>query len=71
MKKPQFDADLWRLRIGKLSLAPGDTLVIQSHDAITEATEYRFREYFETAAPAGVQVLIVPSSIKLSIIGKP
>ena len=70
MKKPVSAPDDWKLRIATLSLAPGDTLVIQADRRLTNAEAYAMREQLETVKPPGVAVLLIDPSITLSKLEK-
>ena len=59
--------DDWRLRIARLDLKPGDTLVAQTATTPSTAGLANLREYLETCTPQGVRVLIIDHTVTLSV----
>jgi hypothetical protein len=55
--------------IAKLSLAPGDILVVKVHQRIAQETFNRISDYFSQQAP-GHRVLILDRDLDLSVLTK-
>lgn len=57
-------------QIARLSLHPGDVLVIKSPFPLSAQQAEACREWFADAVPAGVEMLICDSRLELSVIEK-
>lgn len=68
--KPSENEAAWRLRIEKLTLAPGDTLVAQFDERTTLAAAQTLRDYLETCTPVGVAVMLIGPNVRLSVLAK-
>ena len=60
----------WRLRIAKLELGVGDTLVCQAEMPLSMAQASILRDHLETCAPSGVRVLILDPGVTLTKLEK-
>lgn len=69
MKKPQPQDEHWRMRIARLELREGDTLVASVDGTPSAGYVHTLRENLEMIAPTGVAVLIVSSDVKFSVVG--
>jgi hypothetical protein len=57
-------------RIAKLSLSPGDVLVVAVDRPLDRQTAERMRDHFRSIAPEINRILMVDPSIELSVLTK-
>jgi hypothetical protein len=60
--------DELEFRIGKLELKDGDVLVVKIDGFVTDDTSECVTSYVKGKLPAGVQVLVVPGGVDLSVL---
>lgn len=60
----------WELKIGRLTLVPGDVLVIQVHKTMPDWTLSRVHQYFQSLTPNGVKVMVIDQTVELSVLTK-
>ncbi len=56
------------LEIGKLSLAPGDVLVIRTDRVISREAAERLKESAAPLLPPGVKCLVIEAGMELSVL---
>lgn len=57
-------------RVGKLSMAPGDVLVVKLGRTVNVEEAQRVRRYVGKAVGEGVPVLIIDGNVDLSVLTK-
>lgn len=61
-----MELEVTRVELAKMSLAPGDTLLVRAKAPITREIVLRLQECFREAAPEGVTVVIVTNEIEVT-----
>lgn len=64
----RLDREEFEYRVGRLTIAPGDALVVKVDRMITTKIAERLRKYAGAVVPEGTKILIIDQGIDLTIL---